>query len=253
MLSGRTVSIDTILEILSQDYGFSEIDKSEVAEWIWRSMGIIGTPYAMEDKPIELTLVDYRAKLPVNLYSINGVREKTLGIPLREMTDLFSKFEDTAYEGVTEIIADYDPASETGEYYETIVGPDTSSEYYTYKTQGDYIYTGIETGTIEMSYKAFPIDIVTGMPTIPDNARYIRGVVSFIAERLAFRMMLKDQIQKDKYDLIRTDYFFNVGSAQSECHMPDPSRMETLLNRWKSTYLGPEHFDTGFKHLGSRE
>jgi hypothetical protein len=263
MLSGRTVSIEHLMEILHRDYGFSDISKDEVAEWIYTSMSLIGTPYVFKDVPVQLSIINYRARLPVNLYSIVGVREHTTGIAMREMTDIFNKFGDSIFETEEEIIADYDPAypghvlvggtTTLDPYYETVVGPGISSEYFTYKTQGDYIYTGLEDGEIEMVYKAFPIDLLTGMPTIPDNVKYIRGVVSYVAERIAFRMMLKDQLQKDKYDLIRTEYFFNVGAAQSECVMPDVSRMETLLNRWKSTYLGPEHFDTGFKYLGSRE
>ena len=259
MLNGRVVSVDLIIEDLYRDYGFEVVNKSEVVEWIWKSMSIIGTPYPYEDKSKEIDIVDYRASLPIDLYSITMVREKTYGIVMREMTDLMNKFGDTAYEGVTEIIADYDPAypstyiTNTEQYYQTIIGPDTSSEYYTYKTQGNFIYFGLETGTVEMQYKAIPIDIVTGMPTIPDNAVYIRGVVSFIAERLSFRMMLKDMLSERKYEIIRQDYFFNAGAAKSVCIMPDPSRMETLVNRWKSTYLGPEHFDNNFKYLGSRE
>jgi len=253
MLSGRTVSMGMLKEQLRQDYGFPDLDDSEIAEWIWRSMGLIGTPYPYEDKPVELDVVEYRTELPIDLYSIVGVREKSTGIPLREMTDTFFKFGESAFEGTTEIIADYDPASETGEYYETIVGPEASSEYFTFKTQGNYLYTYIQNGTIEMVYKAIPIDIVTGLPTIPDNVKYIRGVVSFIAERIAFRMFLKDQLSESKYNYILKDYSFNVGAAQAECHALDPSRAETLLNRWKSTYLGTDHFDTNFRYLGSRE
>ena len=259
MLSGKVVSVDMLLEMLHQDYGFPDLNRTEIIEWVWRSMEIIGTPYPYEDKTMELDVVDFRAKLPVNLYSIGQVREKTLGIPLREMTDMFNKFGDTAWEGTTEVIADYDPAypyvsdAEDVEYYETIVGPDSSSEYYTYKTQGDYMYFGMETGTVELQYKAIPVDIVTGMPTLPDNAVYLRGVEGFVAERLAMRMLLKDQISERKYDIIASNYYFDVGAAQSICHRPDPSRMETLINRWKSTYLGPDHFDTGMMYLGSRE
>jgi hypothetical protein len=108
-------------------------------------------------------------------------------------------------------------------------------------------------GVIEVAYKALPIDDITGLPLVPDNPRYIRGIVSYIAERIAFRLMLKDQLQQAKYELIRTDYLFNVGAARAECLLPDISRMETALNRWKSGYMGPNHFDTGFKWAGSRE
>lgn len=259
MLSGRTVSIDTLIEQIIQDYGFEVVNKAEVAEWVWRSMAIIGSPYPYEDKIVEIVIEDYRSNLPLDLYSIGMLREKTTGIALREMTDMFNKFGNSSFEGTTEIIADYDPAypyvssaENTSEYFETIVGPESSSEFYTYKTQGNFIFFGMDSGTVEIQYKAIPIDIVTGMPTIPDNAIYLRGVESFVAERLAFRMMLKDMISERKYEYVLRDYLFNVGAAQNICKMPDASRMETIINRWKSTYLGPEHFDYGLKYLGSR-
>jgi len=251
MLNGRTVSIDTIIEILYRDYGFPEVNRAEVAEWIWTSMSIIGNPYPYEDKVIELEISDFRSDLPLDLYTISFVREKISGVALREMTDLMNKFGDAAYEGITEIDADVDPA--TNETYNTIVGSDTSSEFYTFKVQGNFIYFGMETGTVEMQYKAIPIDIVTGMPTVPDDPTYMRGIVSFIAERIAFRLMLKDLLSERKYEIIQKDYLFNIGAARNSAFRLDPARMETLINRWKSTYLGPEHFDTAFKYLGSRE
>lgn len=259
MLSGKTVSIDLIIEDLYRDYGFEVVNKYEVAEWVWRSMAIIGSPYPYQDKSVELEIVEYRAPLPIDLYSITSVRDKETFIPMREMTDLMNKFADSPYGRSKIIISDYDPAypskyiDNIKEYYNTYVGPDGDSERYTYKTQGDFIYFGLDKGTAEMQYKAIPIDVVTGMPTIPDNAKYIRGVVSFIAERMAFRLMLKDMLSERKYEIIRQDYLFNVGAAQSVCILPDASRMESIINRWKSTYLGPNHFNTGFKHLGSRE
>ena len=251
MISGKTVTIDLIIENLDDDYGFKNIDKGVVAEWVWKAMSFIGTPYPFEDKGVELIIVDNKAILPVDLYSVLGVREKLTGLPMRETTDLFHTFGIAEYESGTEVEAYVDPATE--DTYDTYVGPDYSSEYYTFKMQGNYIFTGMDAGTIELAYKALPIDILTGLPVIPDDAKYIRGVVSFIAERIALKMFLRDQLTERKYDLIRTDYFFNIGSAQSACHQLNPARMETLINRWKSTYLGPEHFDLGNRYLGSRE
>lgn len=251
MINGRTVTVDTILEELYRDYSFDNLNKGEVAEWVFKAMGLIGSPYPFEDKPAELTIENYRAELPVDLYSISAVREKTTGTNMREGTDLFGSFGLPAY-AETQIV-NTGALDNSGNPYQTVVGPEYSSEYYTFKTQGNYIYTGLKTGVIEMAYKAIPIDVVTGLPVIPDDVRYIRGVVSFVAERIAFRLFMKDLIQAQKYDLIRTEYFFNVGSAKSACYQLSPARMETLINRWKSTYLGPDHFNDGLAFVGSRE
>jgi hypothetical protein len=252
MLSGRTVSIDTIIEQLQDEYGFEKLNKYQVAEWVWKSMALIGTPYPYEDKAIEREIIDYRAELPVDLYSIEGVREQTTGIPMREMTNVFHMFPDSSITDAAIVqTGDLDTDLET--QFETIVGPFSASDYYTYKTQGNYIFVGFDAGYIEMAYKAIPTDIITGMPTIPDDAAYIRGVVDFIAERLAFKLMLKDQLSERKYEIIRQNYLFNIGAARSRCLLPDSARMEVLVNRWKSIYLGSSNFDEGFKFLGSRE
>lgn len=250
-LSGKKVSIENILERVHRDYGFQDIYPDEAAEWIWDVVSFIGTPYAIEDaKPVKIVIADHRGVVPYNLFSVEQVREYSTGMPMREMTDLFFGSTNQVFTEGTDIEQDLDPA--TWEYYYTSVGPSSDPAYFTFKIQGNHIFTGIGNGHVEMAYKKFPIDENTLLPLIPENARYIRAVVGYIAERKAFKMMLQDLLSERKYDRIAQRYFFDVGAAQSECILPDKAKMETIINRLKSPYPYHTHFETNFRHLGSR-
>lgn len=251
-LNGKSVTIDSILERVHRDYGLQDIYPDEAAEWIWDIVAFIGTPYAIEDaEPMKIAITDYRGILPCDLYSVEQVREYTTGKAMREMTDTFFKSRNSIFNEGTDVEQDADPT--TGETFYTAVGPTSDPDYFTFKIQGNYIFTGIEEGDVEMAYKKFPVDENTLLPLIPENARYIRAVVSYIAERKAFKLMLQDLLSERKYDRIEQKYLFNVGAAQSECVLPDKSRMETLVNRMKSPFPYHEHFCTNFRHLGSRQ
>jgi len=250
-LNGKNVQIDNILERIYRDYGLQDIYPDEVVEWIWDVVSFIGTPYAIEDaEPAKIEIVNYRGVLPYNLYSVVQVREYTTGRAMREMTDTFFRSQNSIFNEGTDVEQDLDPATE--ETFYTTVGPSTNPDYFTFKVQGNYIFTGIDNGDIEMAYKKFPVDENTLLPLIPENAKYIRAVVDYIAEKKAFKLMLQDLLSERKYDRIAQKYLFSVGAAQSECILPDVSRMETLINRMKSPLPYHRHFDTGFKHLGSR-
>jgi hypothetical protein len=250
-LNGKSVQIDSILERVLRDYGLQDIYPDEAAEWIWDIVAFIGTPYVMEDaEPVKIEIVNYRGILPYDLYSVEQVREYTTGIPMREMSDLFFGSQNSIFNEGTELEQDADPT--TGETFTTAVGPTTDPDYFTFKIQNNYIFTGIDNGDVEMAYKKFPVDENTLLPLIPENAKYIRAVVSYIAERKAFKLMLQDLLSERKYDRIEQKYLFDVGAAQSECILPDKTRMENLINRMKSPYPYHDHFDVNFRHLGSR-
>jgi len=251
MLSGKQTTVDYILEQLDDEYGFSNLTRSDIKEFIWKVVGYIGTKEPLKDaEPATLTIAEHRALLPHDFYKVTGVREYTTGTMMYEISDLFFLSNNENIPDETEVITDTDPA--TGEEYYTVVFSDDTPELYRYKLQGNYIYTAFQTGRVEVAYKAFPVDVETGLPMIPDDPMYLRAVVSFVAERLALKMMLRDELSERKYELLRQDYLFNVGAARGECIQPDASRMEVLVNRWKSPHPYYNHFDEGFKYLGSK-
>lgn len=250
-LNGKYTEINEIMERIHRDYGFSDINKDEVAEWIWDIVGLIGACEPYVDTPAVITIEDFRGKLPADMYSILSVRDTTNYIELRPTVDNYHLSDDKSAYAYVELDADIDPA--TGIAYNTTVYSDSYPEYYVYKLQGNYIYVGYETGEVEMMYKKFPVNLDTGLPLIPDDPKYIAAVVAFCATKIAFKMLLKDLLTERKYNIIEQQSLFASGAARNKALIPDPHKMETIRNMWKSPYPYYEHFDTGNVDMGKRD
>lgn len=252
-LSGKTISPDFIVERLHNDYGFSEIYPVDIYEYIWDVVGLIGAGAAYTDEVATVEVTDYKGKLPVNFYDMNegGVREKVTWVPLSEMSDKFYKTDNKNPQQTTLFPVDTDPA--TGEYYHTAVPPEEYPDYYRYKINNGYIWTVFQQITLEVAYKAFPIDVEFGIPVVPDDPQYLRAVTAYCAKMIGFKEYLKDNLSERKYDRLEQEYLFAAGAARNKALMPDPGKMEKLRNIWKSPLPYYDHYESGFRHLGGRE
>ena len=252
MLNGKTVTIDYVIDRLqAAPYHFESVSKDEVAEFIWEVVGYIGVLEPFVDaEPMVIDIMNHRGLLPFNLYSLDAVREYSTGMMMHSMSDIWYASNNDELTTEDKVGVDTDPA--TGEEYYTTIFPFNRPEFFRYKTQGNYIFTAFATGRVEVAYKAFPIDINTGMPTLPDDAKYLRAIITFVAERLAFGKMMRDELTERKYDYFNKEYLFAVGAAKTNTMMPDKGKMQTLINRWKSPHPYYEHFESGFRYSGSK-
>lgn len=246
-------SIEKVVEQLYDSWGFININEEEVAELIWRAVGKIGVPEAYKNKYVEVEIADWKGKLPHDFYDImdGGIREHDSGNMMRETSDVFFEDPEKIAETPDIIPEDWDPV--TGKYYHTTVPSSDDPQYYTYKIEGGIITVGFRQGNVDIKYKAFPIDIKTGLPLIADDPVYLNGIVDYIAYIMARKMMLKDELSERKFHIIEQTYFFSIGAAQTNTLIPSRDKMETLMNMWKSDVPHYDHFNTGFKYLGSRE
>jgi len=250
-LSGKYTSIQEVVERIHRDYGFTEVHEDEIAEWIWDIVGLIGASEPYQEKPITLTVEDYRTKLPCDFYSLTSVRDTTYYIELRPTFDRYHLSSDKTAVSDTEFLTEMDPA--TGEWFYTTISPEIYPEYYTYKLQGEYMFVGFSTGEIELIYDAFPIDPATRLPLIPDDPKYLEAVVTHCASKIAFRLMLKDLLSERKLERIEQLALFAAGAARNKALIPDPHKMESIRNMWKSPHSYYQHFETGDVDRGSRQ
>ncbi len=251
-LTSKYTTLDEIVERVQRDYGF-EVNDMEAAEWTWDAITQIGVLEPFVEKIKEITISDYKGVLPVDLYQLKHVRDTDNFIELRRTLDGYFRSNNkwAVQENTVINTQDVDPL--TDEPFYTIVSPATYPEYYTYKLQGNYIFIGYATGTLEMVYDAFPVDETTGLPLIPDDTKYIRAITTFIGAKEGFRMMLKDELSERKYDKIAQEASFALGAARSKGLIPDLHFMETIRNRWMSPHTHYEHFETGNVDAGYRD
>jgi hypothetical protein len=227
--NGAYVDMDFILDKLHQDYPFDDIHPNDIAEDIWDIIGIVADPDTFTTEFDEIVIADHRGTLPSDFYSIvpGTVMEKSTNIPLVTSTDLMDRFSSN-----TTILADTDALE------------------YTYKIQKGYIYTGLEDGTVMISYKAFPVE--NNLPLVPDHAKAIRMVVDYIAEKIAFRLMLSDKLSERKYEYILQKSCWSTGSWKTASKIPSTDTMERLKNMHLNLLRNPNMHDNQFKHLGTR-
>jgi len=268
MLTGKYISSASVVEkLFGIPYGFPPqyVNESDVYELIYTAMSLIGDPSAMLNKVALIQISNYRGDLPCDLFSIDkgGVRMYPSGIVFDLNTDIY--FQDTSYnsvideqlpdenemqftlDSVTTYIKKFDQSIETLKAGEATGGD------YVYNVDNNYIVTPIQSCTLEMSYIAFPTesDGKGGFrPMVPDNERYIKGVVAYCAENIALYLFNKDLLSEKKYQILSKESCWYMGSAQNVGRIPSLDGAEVIKNGRQSLIPDPFHHRNGFRNLG---
>lgn len=231
--NGKYVTVDHILERVRMDYGFDQqVNFNEGIEWIYSAIRLLGVPVVYTEKitdgqgdnddPIEVS--DYKAELPVDLHQIITVKDYDTDSPLLCVGSPYFFRED---------------------YNSEITR-------YTYKTNDSYLFTDMEDGELVMSYHAIPLD-EKGYPKIADDERYMSGVISFIAWKIAFRMYLHNQLSERKYQRIEQEYLWYIASGNTSLKIPSLDALEAMKNRTLRLYTREDYHNTTFRDFHAKE
>lgn len=220
------INIREILSRLTRHPLMTDINLETVIQYTIDFIGIMGLPNIYLDKVVDLTIENYRAQLPCDLISVNQVRLSQNGSCIRSMTDNFNMHNI------------YDDSRNTSEP--------------TFKTQGTIIYTSFKDGSIQLSYKAIPID-EEGLPLIPDNPIFLETLELYIKKKWFTILFDMGKIQPAVLNNTQQEYAFKAGQCNNEFIIPSPSEMETLTNVWSQLIPRVNEFKKGFRHLGNKE
>lgn len=272
MLSGKFVSRDYIMDrVMRLGLAPQFVDEDEVNEMIYDILSLIAAPRIYMDKVAVLDVADGYSLLPCDFYDLSsgGVRHVGTGKALTYSANIYhralSNFE-TSADAIT-----FEDTSVQADVHDNTIHPEYSYSGYsgysgdpstflsvsgfagepTYKLENGYIFTGFETGQIEMAYKAFPVD-ENSLPMVPDNERVIRCVVYGLADRIGFRMMMGDQLSPQKYEYLQREALWYMPSAQNAARMPNKDQMEVMANIWMDPFRDSGHHNGGFSRLNYR-
>jgi len=236
--------INEVIEKIKRE-GFEDVHATDVKEYVWDIISFIATPNLFPQKTAEVEVDQYRAQLPIDFYSLaeGGIRDKESKIVFKHSTDLFHKLnrqQDQKGEIIQTYSSVYHEWDEDKEKH--VHNPDEATyligrtgkkfnpEDFTFTIEQDVIFIPFEHRTLEVSYKAFPVfDDYT--PKIPNDAKTIRVIVSFIIMKLAKKMLLQGTLGERAYDRLEQEYMFDVASARSANLMNTPNQMENIKNR----------------------
>lgn len=270
--NGKFVSLQTIIEKAYRDSGEDYIDWEKGIEWTGDLIGLIGVPGGYVNKITDgsidnydpLEVINFRTELPKDLESLISIRKVNLKedgtvdsfSEMIESTDVFfldPKDVQTGHPTVTNpvfntVTIDQDtdeitPVQLTQEYSKPLY-----DRKYTYKLEGNYIFTNFESGYIQMSYKGFAMD-AEGFPMIPDDPKYREAVSWNIISHIDYIKWRKNpspqnaSIKNDSEQ--KRDWY--VASARTKYHIPTLDSLESIKNSWlRSIEKVTSHAD-GFK------
>jgi len=245
MITGKYVSLNYIVERLF-DLGIAPqfIDLITVKEKIHDVLSLMAVPSLFVSTSAEITIVDFKGALPCNYHSLEdgGVFDSLTGTPLVYKTNVYHGLPVTT---AASTLSGYTMGAE-------IAGAiAVSPDYFTYELSGGYIITGFETGSVVMAYTAIPLDSA-GDPMVPDNERIIRGVVFGVAEPIAARMWMSDQLSTEKFNYISQQACWYMASGQNAAHIPNLDKMQSMSNMWSDPVLNGSQHDSGFSQLHLR-
>ena len=216
------VNLRVILDRILRHPLLQELQLESAVQYLIDFLGIMGLPTTYIDTIEEVSIKEYRGLLPCNLISINQVRWKEQNIYLRSMTDLFNgSF-----------------SKENGEA--------------TFKTQGRVIFTSFKDGTLEISYKAIPVDN-EGYPLLPDEPNFLRALELYIKKQWFTILFDMGKITPAVLQNTQQEYYAAAGACNNSFLIPSVSEMESIKGLMNQMIPRFNEFNHGFKHLGNRE
>ena len=262
-LSGKFTTIHDVIERVRRD-GLTDFTEEEAKEWIWEAVSLIGAPRHYVDKVAVLPIEDARAQLPYDVYDITegGVRDYTTKITLIEEKNIYYD-PDKVGDGTNKVM--FNTESKTIVYVDGIQ-QESDDEYSsilpnyqpyprekaTYKINYGFIYTGFKTGTVELAYKAFPVDNEDN-PMIEDTFVVVRAVSAYINKKVTRRLWLRDEISQSKKREIDQEYSWAIGAAKSSAAIGSVDDMEAIRSRTQRLYREPNLQRVGFDGYSNRE
>ena len=224
----KYISIKVILDNILDHPLLKDVSLERAINHTINFIRIVGCPRMYTEKTEVIPIENYRGLLPCDLDEVIQVRMKSRdGIShrvFRHTTDSFHM-------------------SEAKEM----------SEELTYKIQGGVIFTSLKDGSIEIAYRAIPIDS-EGYPLIPDNSSFTRALELYIKKQCFTVLFDLGKITPTVYNNVLQEYAWAVGQAQSDLVRPTIDQMQSITNMWNR--LLPEMtggHNTGLKNEGTRE
>lgn len=194
------VSLDLVIDQLNSiKLPGQEWNISELKDWTWEALSLIGAVQEFVDTSIEVEILDGKGEIPTNIHSLHSVLEGDSAYNMVELP-AFAEFTTLSY-----------------------------------KTNAGYIFTDFDKGTVIFNCSVFPVD-EEGKPMIPDNVMYIKAVYSFIRMKLGERLMWQKKILLNEFKYLQSEWLFYCPGASNSTKMLSEDGMSNLKTKLLKTF-----------------
>lgn len=204
---------------------------SDMVEWIGEGMLKIGAFPSLTTKvtgkeglPL-LDIVDYQAKLPCDMHTLNQIAYSTSAngpfYPMRYATGSYS-----FNQGMSN--------STSSEATNTKINTDLNTSLnfdYVYSVTGGYVKTNIKNGYLLISYQAIPVDS-DNYPLVPNDESFKEALYWYINMKLSYPKWKNGEIRDAIYYDAKSSWNFYRKQAYAEAMMPNSDQLESIKNSW---------------------
>lgn len=219
----RSINIKQLIDKVRRHPMMADLSMEAIVDYAVDFLQIVGLPTAFMENTAVIEIKNYRGELPSDYMEMVQVRTTTNPVVYyRYASDTFHKS-----------------------------GNRVHSAPYTYKVQGNYIFTSEKDTTIEIAY----LDIETdecGLPVLPDNAKFIRAIEAYIKYKHFTVLFDCGKITGQILEKADQEYCWAVGACQSEFNRLTLDKAETVLNILNNIFSPTDLHSNGYANMGDK-
>lgn len=228
----KTTKISRIADRIMRHPLMQDISFETIVDYTLDFIQIVGCPQFFEEKTAILEVDKYRALLPCDYVSMIQVR---INDP---------KYDNRHYA--------YRYSTDSFHFSENKPNVGMKGTDFTYKIQGELIYTSTENTTIEIAYNAIATD-EEGFPLLPDNSSFLRALELYIKKQWFTILFDLGRINANILNQTLQDYSWAVGDCQVEFTRLSLDKAESLFNSWSTLIIRAREHHKGFLNNGIKE
>lgn len=219
----RSINIKQLIDKVRRHPMMADLSMEAIVDYAIDFLQIVGLPTAFMEKTAVVEIENYRGELPNDYMEMIQVRTTTNPVVYYRYTS------DTFHTS----------------------GNRVHSAPYTYKVQGDYIFTSEKDTTIEIAYLAIETD-KCGLPVLPDNAKFIRAIEAYIKYKHFTVLFDCGKITGQILEKADQEYCWAVGACQSEFNRLTLDKAETVLNILNNIFSPTDLHSNGYANVGDK-
>lgn len=219
----RSINIKQLIDKVRRHPMMADLSMEAIVDYAVDFLQIVGLPTAFMEKIAVVEIKNYRGELPSDYMDMVQVRTTTNPVVYYRYTS------DTFHTS----------------------GNRVHSAPYTYKVQGNYIFTSEKDTTIEIAYLAIETD-ECGLPVLPDNAKFIRAIEAYIKYKHFTVLFDCGKITGQILEKADQEYCWAVGACQSEFNRLTLDKAETVINILNNIFSPTDLHSNGYANMGDK-
>lgn len=250
----------------------------DAVEWIGEALEHIGAAPQLELKTCVLSMVDYKAALPADLFYINqvAINETAEAVVISQQMDTLLEQIDDIVNGSKASNYTLNEINSRLQVLENQLGADDSISVLTkcrtsfpktadcpdcvndnqvpfrcYYIEADKIKTSFNAGKICLSYMAFPLDDEC-YPLVPDDISFKEAMFWYVYKKMLLGNMTPSQ-NGIGYEFAEMQWKYYCTQARNAANYPDIDGYESFMDQWVRLIPNINRHSSGFGSLNQRE